>query len=111
MTTKVRVPAYAKLNLGLRILYRRPDGFHELRTVFQTISLADWLEIEFTPSRSTRIQIEGTPEIPDNLVERACSLALEAMKVKANVRFTLRKTIPMGAGLGGGSSDAAAVLL
>ncbi len=111
MTTRVRVPAYAKLNLGLRVLYRRPDSFHELRTVFQTISLADRLDIEFTPARSTRIQIEGTPAIPDNLVERACRLALEAMKVHAHVRFTLRKTIPMGAGLGGGSSDAAAVLL
>jgi 4-diphosphocytidyl-2-C-methyl-D-erythritol kinase len=111
MTTKVRVPAYAKLNLGLRVLYRRPDGFHELRTVFQTISLADRLDIEFTPARSTQIQIEGTPHIPNNLVERACRLALEAMKVHAHVRFTLRKTIPMGAGLGGGSSDAAAVLL
>jgi len=111
MTTKVRVPAYAKLNLGLRILHRRPDGYHELRTVFQTISLADRLEIEFTPSRSTRIQIEGTPDIADNLVERACRLALQAMKVHAHVHFTLRKTIPMGAGLGGGSSDAAAVLL
>jgi 4-diphosphocytidyl-2-C-methyl-D-erythritol kinase len=106
-----KVPAYAKLNLGLRILHRRPDGYHELRTVFQTISLADRLEIEFTPSRSTRIQIEGTPDIADNLVERACRLALEAMKVHAHVHFTLRKTIPMGAGLGGGSSDAAAVLL
>jgi 4-diphosphocytidyl-2-C-methyl-D-erythritol kinase len=111
MTTKVRVPAYAKLNLGLRVLYRRPDGYHELRTVFQTISLADRLEIEFTPSRSTQVHIEGTPDIPDNLVERACHLALEAMKVHSHVRFTLRKTIPMGAGLGGGSSDAAAVLL
>ncbi len=111
MTTKVRVPAYAKLNLGLRVLYRRPDGFHELRTVFQTISLADRLDIEFTPARTTRIEIEGTPTIPDNLVERACRLALEAMKLHAHVRFTLRKTIPMGAGLGGGSSDAAAVLL
>jgi 4-diphosphocytidyl-2-C-methyl-D-erythritol kinase len=111
MTTKVRVPAYAKLNLGLRVLYRRPDGFHELRTVFQTISLPDRLEIEFTLARTTRIQLEGTPNIPDNLVERACRLVLEAMKVHAHVRFTLRKTIPMGAGLGGGSSDAAAVLL
>jgi 4-diphosphocytidyl-2-C-methyl-D-erythritol kinase len=111
MTTKIRVPAYAKLNLGLRVLYRRPDGFHELRTVFQTISLADRLDVEFTPSRTTRIQIEGTREIVDNLVERACRLALDAMKVHAHVRFTLRKTIPMGAGLGGGSSDAAAVLL
>jgi 4-diphosphocytidyl-2-C-methyl-D-erythritol kinase len=111
MTTKVRVPAYAKLNLGLRVLYRRPDGFHELRTVFQTISLADRLDIEFTPSRSTRIQIEGTPDIADNLVERACRLSLEAMKIHAHVHFTLRKSIPTGAGLGGGSSDAAAVLL
>ncbi len=109
--TKVRVPAYAKLNLGLRVLYRRPDGYHELRTVFQTISLADRLDIEFTPARTTRIQVEGTPNIPDNLVERAGRLALEAMKVHAHVRFTLRKAIPMGAGLGGGSSDAAAVLL
>ncbi len=111
MTTKVRVPAYAKLNLGLRVLYPRPDGYHELRTVFQTISLADRLDIEFTPSRTTQVHIEGTPDIPDNLVERACRVALEAMKVHAHVRFTLRKTIPMGAGLGGGSSDAAAVLL
>ena len=109
--TKVRVPAYAKLNLGLRVLYRRPDGYHELRTVFQTISLADRLDIEFTPARSIRVEIEGTPDIADNLVERACHAALEAMKVHAHVRFTLRKKIPMGAGLGGGSSDAAAVLL
>lgn len=108
---KVRVPAFAKLNLGLRVLYRRPDGYHELRTVFQTISLADRLDIDFMPSRTTRIEIEGTPEIADNLVERACRLALDAMRVHAHVRFTLRKTIPMGAGLGGGSSDAAAVLL
>ena len=107
---QVRVPAYAKLNLGLRVLYKRPDGYHELRTVFQTISLADRLDIAFTPARTTRIEIEGTPEIPDNLVERACRLVLEAI-IHAHVRFTLKKNIPMGAGLGGGSSDAAAVLL
>lgn len=107
----VRVPAYAKLNLGLRVLYRRPDGYHELRTAFQTISLADRMEIAFAPARATQIAIQGTPEIPDNLVERACRLVLDALKIRADVHFRLRKNIPMGAGLGGGSSDAAAVLL
>jgi 4-diphosphocytidyl-2-C-methyl-D-erythritol kinase len=110
-TRRVRVPAYAKLNLGLRVLYRRPDGYHELRTVFQTISLADRLEIAFTPSRTTRIAIEGTPDIADNLVEKASRLTLEAIKIHGDVRFNLKKKIPLGAGLGGGSSDAAAVLL
>jgi 4-diphosphocytidyl-2-C-methyl-D-erythritol kinase len=107
----VRVPAYAKLNLGLRVLYRRPDGYHEIRTVFQTISLADRLAISFTPARITRIAIEGTPEIPDNLVERAANLVLEAMRIQGDVLFHLKKNIPAGAGLGGGSSDGAAVLL
>lgn len=107
----VRVPAYAKLNLGLRVLYRRPDGYHELRTVFQTISLADSLEIAFTPAQSTRIEIEGPLDIADNLVGLACRLTLEAIEIHADVRFKLKKEIPMGAGLGGGSSDAAAVLL
>ena len=107
----VRVPAYAKLNLGLRVLYKRPDGYHELRTVFQTISLADRLDISFTPARTTKIVIHGTPEIPDNLVERATHLALKAMRIHGVVLFHLKKNIPPGAGLGGGSSDAAAVLL
>jgi 4-diphosphocytidyl-2-C-methyl-D-erythritol kinase len=107
----VRVPAYAKLNLGLRVLYRRPDGYHEIRTVFQTISLADRLDISFTPARTTRIAIAGTPEIPDNLIERAAHLVLEALRIQGDVLFHLKKNIPAGAGLGGGSSDAAAVLL
>jgi 4-diphosphocytidyl-2-C-methyl-D-erythritol kinase len=108
---RARVPAYAKLNLGLRILYKRTDGFHELRTVFQTISLADRLDIAWIPRRITRIEIEGTPEISDNLVGRAAQLVLEALQAHGDVRFNLKKNIPMGAGLGGGSSDAAAVLL
>jgi 4-diphosphocytidyl-2-C-methyl-D-erythritol kinase len=106
-----RVPAYAKLNLGLRVLYRRPDDYHEIRTVFQTISLADRLDIAFTPARTTSVTIEGTPEIPDNLVGRAAHLVLEALRIQGDVSFHLRKHIPTGAGLGGGSSDAAAVLL
>ncbi len=111
LVRQARVPAYAKVNLGLRVLYKRPDGFHELRTVFQTISLADRLDIAWVPDRITHIEIEGTPEIADNLVGRAAKLILEALKVHGDVRFVLKKNIPMGAGLGGGSSDAAAVLL
>jgi 4-diphosphocytidyl-2-C-methyl-D-erythritol kinase len=111
MTRTARLRAYAKLNLGLRVLYKRPDGYHELRTVFQTISLADVLDVSFTRTRKTRIEIEGTPEIPDNLVEKAARLALEAMQIHGDVSFKLKKNIPSGAGLGGGSSDAAAVLL
>jgi 4-diphosphocytidyl-2-C-methyl-D-erythritol kinase len=107
----VRVPAYAKLNLGLRVLYRRPDGYHELRTVFQTINLADHLDITFARARTTRIQIEGTPEITENLVEKAALLIMKALHIQADVTFRLKKRIPSGAGLGGGSSDAAAVLL
>jgi len=106
-----RVPAYAKLNLGLRVLYKRPDGYHEIRTVFQTISLADRLDVSFTRARTTRIAIEGAPEIPDNLIERAAHLVLEALSIQGDVSFHLKKNIPTGAGLGGGSSDAAAVLL
>jgi len=108
---RARVDALAKINLGLRVLNKRPDGFHELRTVYQTISLADALEIEFTPARRTSIELVSTPEIPDNLVLRAARLAMDAMRATGRVIFRLRKRIPMGAGLGGGSSDAAAALL
>ncbi len=106
-----RVPAYAKLNLGLRVLYKRPDGYHELRTVFQTISLADRIDISFTPGRATTIEVRGTPAITDNLVHKAAMFVAEAAGIEGNIVFHLRKNIPMGAGLGGGSSDAAAVLL
>lgn len=108
---QARVSALAKINLSLKVLDRRPDGYHELRTVFQTVSLADTLEIEFAPAPRTRIEVCGAPEIPDNLVERAARLALDALGITAQVRFGLTKRIPIGAGLGGGSSDAAAVLL
>jgi 4-diphosphocytidyl-2-C-methyl-D-erythritol kinase len=108
---RARVEALAKINLGLQVLHRRPDGFHELRTVYQTISLADVLDIEFTPARRTSIELVSRPEIPENLVVRAARLAMQAMRATGRLGFRLKKRIPMGAGLGGGSSDAAAVLL
>jgi len=110
-TRQARLRAFAKINLDLRILHPRADGYHEIRTIFQTISLADSIDVDFTPARRTKIEIDGDIEIPDNLIVKAAGLALNAMRANAEVRFRLRKRIPMGAGLGGGSSDAAAVLL
>jgi 4-diphosphocytidyl-2-C-methyl-D-erythritol kinase len=110
-TRRARIRALAKINLDLRILGKRPDGYHELRTIFQTISLADTLEIAFTPQPKTSIELDDALAIPDNLVVRAARLVLEAARVHGKLEIRLAKRIPMGAGLGGGSSDAAAVLL
>ncbi len=107
----VTVPSFAKLNLDLRVLDRRADGFHELRTIFQTISLHDSLEIGFARSRRTTIEITSSVDIADNLVVRAANCVLDHLKMHAAIHFKLSKKIPMGAGLGGGSSNAAAVLL
>lgn len=107
----IRVRAFAKINLDLRVLHKRPDGFHELRTIFQTISLADTLVIEHERARRTEVSLDSSVDIPNNLVLRAAELVLAACRKTARVRFRLEKKIPMGGGLGGGSTDAAAVLL
>jgi 4-diphosphocytidyl-2-C-methyl-D-erythritol kinase len=111
MTRQVRLRSLAKVNLDLRVLHKRADGFHELRTVFQTISLADTIVIEYETARRTVLELDDPLVIPDNLILRAARAGLDAMKVHARVRFRLQKRIPMGGGLGGGSSNAAAVLL
>jgi 4-diphosphocytidyl-2-C-methyl-D-erythritol kinase len=104
--------APAKINLYLHILGRRPDGFHELETLMAPISLGDTLDIELIPSG-----IEFTCSDPalsdakDNLATKAARLFLEEFKLATGVRIHLEKAVPVGAGLGGGSSDAAAVLL
>jgi len=108
---RVTVPSFAKLNLDLRVLTKRADGYHDLRTVFQTISLRDSLRIDFELGKRTQIDLESSVEIANNLVVRAANLVLTHLKVRARVRFALNKQIPMGAGLGGGSSNAAAVLI
>jgi 4-diphosphocytidyl-2-C-methyl-D-erythritol kinase len=106
-----RIRALAKLNLDLRVLGKRADGYHELRTIFQTISLADAIDLSFTPARHTAISLEDALAIPDNLVVRAAQLVMDSMRATGCVEIRLTKRIPMGAGLGGGSSDAAAILL
>jgi 4-diphosphocytidyl-2-C-methyl-D-erythritol kinase len=104
------VNAWAKINIDLRVLARRADNYHELRTIFQTISLADSIGIEYQPSDCIEIEIQGNVTIEDNLIARATRLVMEHIGLTGRIRFTLEKRIPMGAGLGGGSADAAAVL-
>jgi 4-diphosphocytidyl-2-C-methyl-D-erythritol kinase len=110
MAGRLRVRSLAKINLDLRVLNKRPDGFHELRTIFQTVSLADTLEIECR-SGPTRIEIKSNISIPGNIIEKAADSVLAATGKTARIGFVLKKRIPLGGGLGGGSSNAAAVLL
>lgn len=102
----------AKVNLALLVVGERPDGFHEIRTVFQAIDLADTVTLERT--REPRLQIAcDHPRVPQddtNLVARAHALLVAEHGIPAGFRITIEKRIPPGAGLGGGSSNAAATL-
>lgn len=106
-----RLRSLAKINLWLHVLNRRADGYHELRTVFQTISLADELEIRFTPAARGELSVDSSIEIPGNLVARAARMLIDEEDLSGAFHIRLVKRIPMGAGLGGGSSNAAATLL
>lgn len=108
----LRLRAYAKINLSLRVLHKRPDGFHELRTIFQTISLADRMTVDCQRARRSAIELDDRGlGLQDNLMLRAADLYLKAAQKNATIHMTLDKRIPMGGGLGGGSTDAATVLL
>jgi 4-diphosphocytidyl-2-C-methyl-D-erythritol kinase len=108
--TRVRLRSLAKINLDLRVLRKRPDGFHDLRTIFQTISLADTIEVEYQRGR-TKIELKANLNIPGNLIVRAADSLMKSARATGSLRFNLTKRIPLGGGLGGGSSNAAAVLL
>lgn len=105
-------PAPAKINLMLRIVGRRPDGYHLLQTVFQFIDLCDWLT--FYPQPDGLVVLENSlPGVPeqDDLIVRAANLLKRHAKCDLGVRVRIEKNLPMGGGLGGGSSDAATVLV
>jgi len=107
----IRVPSPAKLNLFLHITGRRPDGYHELQSIFQLIDLCDWLEFEQTHDQ--QIQIEGlsSVDLEQNLIYRAAQILQPYAKTPSGLIIRLEKNIPMGAGLGGGSSNAATTLI
>ena len=123
---RVRVEARAKLNLGLAVGPRRPDGFHELATIFQSVTLADTLvagrrargfslevrheEVAARGALSARTR-GAVPAGPGNLALRAARLAVRYAGIKGGVHLRLTKRIPAQAGLGGGSADAAAALV
>ena len=112
----VRVPAFAKVNLCLDVVGRRTDGYHELRTIFQAISLHDTLDLEFQRRPGIELRIAGNSTLAaepgsDNLVYRAIQELMRELGVKRGIRAVLTKRIPVGRGLGGGSSDAAAALI
>jgi len=103
---------HAKINLGLEVLDRRPDGFHEVRTVLQTIALCDTLEVHPAPGDVTlSCSDPALPAGEGNLVVRAARLLQAEFGCSAGARLVLTKRIPSQAGLGGGSSDAAVALL
>lgn len=109
----LQLQAYAKVNLFLRVLGKRPDGFHDIRTLFQTVSLSDSLSVRLTPGGQPAVKLTCSREDlrgEDNLAWRAADLMLRRTGLAAQIEITLEKAIPSGAGLGGGSSDAAAVL-
>jgi 4-diphosphocytidyl-2-C-methyl-D-erythritol kinase len=113
---EVRIPAFAKINLRLDILGKRPDGFHELRTVFQVISLHDDLQLRTSARAGIALTIRGNAALAaeplkKNLVYRAVAALRRELGVRAGVEIQLTKRIPAGGGLGGGSSDAAAAML
>jgi 4-diphosphocytidyl-2-C-methyl-D-erythritol kinase len=108
----VRVWTPAKVNLFLEVLGRRPDGYHDLATLMVTVGLYDTLEIRETASPEVRLRCDqpGLSTGPDNLVCRAAELLRDRAGARAGVEVRLSKRIPVQAGLGGGSSDAAATL-
>ena len=112
--TAITEIAPAKLNLGLKVLGRRPDGYHDLLSIVQTIDLCDRLVLEPGRGGSGEVLLScsepGIPAGPDNLVIRSGMALKEHLRSQEGARIHLQKGIPAGGGLGGGSSDAAAAL-
>ena len=112
---EIRIPAFAKVNLRLDILGKRADAYHELRTIFQTISLHDDLRLRASKTSGICLTIRGNESLSlqpvrKNLVYTAVDALRRELEIRSGVEIDLNKKIPAGRGLGGGSSDAAAAL-
>lgn len=115
MKNKIKIQCPAKINLTLKVTGRRADGFHNIESIMQTISLYDYLTITTTPANTTKILLSGTSEeIPyneKNLVYKAAKLFLNTVNpTDCEINIYIEKNIPVAAGLAGGSTDAAGTL-
>ena len=109
----MRLRALAKINLGLDVLRRREDGYHELRMIMQTINMYDQLDMEISEEKGIHIT-SNLPFIPtneNNLVYKAAKLLMDEFQVEQGLKVDLQKFIPVAAGMAGGSSDAAAAMI
>ena len=110
----IKVSCPAKINLTLEVVNKRDDGFHNIKSIMQTVSLYDYLTIEAKKAETTEITLSGTSaEIPyneKNLVFKAAKLFLEESGISAKINIFIEKNIPIAAGLAGGSTDAAGTL-
>ncbi len=109
---ELRLKALAKINLGLDVLRRREDGYHEVRMIMQTVGLYDRIILKKTRKPGIRVKtnLYYLPENENNLVYQAAKLLIDEFEIKSGVFIDLQKFIPVAAGMAGGSSDAAAVL-
>src|SRR5262245_55314804 len=101
--------AFAKINLDLQVLGRRDDGYHEIKTIFQAVDWCD--EILLEPAKRFEFSAPGSPEDETNLVVRAVRAYERLAGITASVRIHVKKNIPIGRGLGGGSADAAVTFI
>ena len=113
MKSMIRVPSPAKLNLFLHITGRRENGYHELQSIFQLIDLYDWLEFTQTEHSQPEISLEGLSnvDLEHNLIYKAIQILKPYATQLTGLKIRIEKNIPMGAGLGGGSSNAATTLI
>jgi 4-diphosphocytidyl-2-C-methyl-D-erythritol kinase len=110
-TSCMNLRAYAKINIGLRILRKRSDGYHDIETIFHQIDMFDELSLEPAESVTLTTTSAGIPHDATNLCIRAAQLFRDHTGLREGIAINLKKSVPVGAGLGGGSSDAAAVLV
>ena len=107
----IRVPSPAKLNLFLHITGRRDNGYHELQSIFQLIDLTDWLEFSQTDDLIISIDGLSSVDLEQNLIYKATQILKPFATKLTGLKIAIEKNIPMGAGLGGGSSNAATTLI
>ena len=109
----IQLKARAKINLGLDVVRKREDGYHEVRMIMQTISLHDQITLRLSAQPGIRVKtnLYYLPVNEDNLVHKAAKLLMEEFDIRQGVSIGLRKNIPVAAGMAGGSADAAAVLV